>query len=465
MIDGFARYPSVRPGGQLELCVSTDAPAFRADVHRWDAGLTRHATSGWLEGRDIPHHLPFHDWSRDNVGLAGEPLPAWPTYTLEVGCDWPSGVYVAVLVEAGDRGVRRAPDAAPRPDARHGRALFVVRSATPGAATSILYKLPLLTWHAYNQVSAEHYTPVAGAGGWCLYSDFMDVPAERPLSVSVRRPGGGTGATPFDSFNPDPFDPSPRQTFAHWDAPAVAWLERNGIRVDYCTDVDLHTEGADLLEPYGTLVSFGHDEYWSARMRTSVERFVATGGHAAFFGGNTCWWDVEFEDAWTFRRSGHWSDVPVPGRPENALTGVSFRHGGERPPGAQPTPVGFHVQHADHWVYAGTGLRDGDVFGERPDEHLVGYECDGAHFDRGALRRGSSVRPTGEDGTPPDFTILGVGDVGLRGWGNGNRAATLGVHEPRGTVFTASTTDWPRLLSRGSAVVEQITQNVFDKVG
>jgi hypothetical protein len=199
-------------------------------------------------------------------------------------------------------------------------------------------------------------------------------------------------------------------------------------------------------------------------MRTGVERFVAAGGHVAFFGGNTCWWEVAFDDAWTFRRSRNWSDAPVPDRPENALTGVSFRHGGERPSGKAAAPVGFQVQHADHWVYGGTGLRDGDLFGAGPDEHLVGYECDGAHFDRGALRRGRSVRPTGEDGTPADFAILGIGDVGERGWGSGNRAATLGVHEPNGTVFTASTTDWPRLLARGSAVVGQITQNVLDRV-
>jgi hypothetical protein len=464
MIDGFARTPSVLPGGLLELCVSTDAPAFRVDVYRCGEELTHVAGPAWFEGRDVPHHLPFHDWSRDNAGLSGEPLGAWPAHTLAVGPDWRSGVYVATLADADGRGGTTAPAAAPPPDARHGRALFAVRSATPGTGTSILYKLPLLTWHAYNQVAAEHYTPATGTGGWCLYSDFLELPVEGPLSVCVRRPGGGTGATPFDTFNADPFDPSPRQTFAHWDALAVAWLERSGVAVDYCTDLDLHAEGEDLLAPYGTLVSFGHDEYWSARMRTSVERFVAAGGHAAFFGGNTCWWEVAFDDPWTFRRSRHWSDAPVPDRPENALTGVSFRHGGERPATGRPAPVGFQVQHADHWVYAGTGLRDADLFGAGPDEHLVGYECDGAHFDRSELRRGRSVRPTGEDGTPADFAILGVGDVGERGWGNGNRAATLGVHAPRGMVFTASTTDWPRLLARRSPVVEQITQNVLDRV-
>jgi hypothetical protein len=282
--------------------------------------------------------------------------------------------------------------------------------------------------------------------------------------VSVLRPGGGSGGTPFDVFNPDPLDGrTPRQTFAHWDALAVAWLERNGYDVDFCTDLDLHGDAAaELLAPCRLLLSFGHDEYYSGRMRAALERFVARGGNVAFFGGNTCWWRVGFDEPFAFRRLRHWWREP--GRPENALTGVSFRHGGERPASASHSlPVGFRVQHADHWVYAGTGLRDGDVFGARRDERLVGYECDGAHFERGRLGRGP-VRRNGCDGTPEDFAILGVGDVGASGWGEGNRAATLGLHAPAGTVFTASTTNWPRMLSRGSPVVERMTHNVLERL-
>ncbi|HWC27259.1 MAG TPA: N,N-dimethylformamidase beta subunit family domain-containing protein [Solirubrobacteraceae bacterium] len=461
MIEGFAREASVEPGGRLELHVSTDAPAFRVEFYRWGLELTRVGGSGWLDGVDVPQHLPFHDWTRDNVGLDGSELAGWPAYRFDVPADWPSGVYVAVLAE-GD-GVERRVDG----DARHARALFVVRSADPGADAEILYKVPLLTYPAYNQVCERRYDAAVQAGGWCLYCvpEPAELPVAVPPAVSVRRPGGGTGGTPFDTFNPDPFDPTPRQTFVHWDALAVAWLERSGYRVDFCTDLDLHADGgsAALLAPYRLLLSFGHDEYWSDAMRTGVERYAADGGNVAFFSGNTAWWQVTFDDESSFRRVHQWSDVPVPGRPENAMTGVSFRNGGERPRGAGAQPVGFAVQHADHWVYAGTGLRDGDVFGQGPDEYLVGYECDGAQFDRADLRLGQPVRPSCQDGTPRDFVILGVGDVGASGWGMGNRAATLGVHAPGGTVFTAATTDWARVLARGCPAVEQITRNVIER--
>ncbi len=55
--------------------------------------------------------------------------------------------------------------------------------------------------------------------------------------------------------------------------------------------------------------------------------------------------------------------------------------------------------------------------------------------------------------------------MGAAGWGHGNRAATLGVHAPGGTVFTAATTDWVRGLVQRDPAVERITRNVLDRLG
>ncbi|HEV7897564.1 MAG TPA: N,N-dimethylformamidase beta subunit family domain-containing protein [Planosporangium sp.] len=439
--------------------MSTDAPEFRVQFHRYGDGLAFMGRSPWWEGRDVPAHLPYQDWGQPGIGLRGEELPGWPGYPFPVPREWPSGVYIAILVEGDGRGHHVL-----EPDARHSRALFVVRGAARGAA--ILYKVPLLTYHAYNQVTPHGYDPAARRGGWSLYTvpPPQALPVPVPPAVSVRRPGGGVGGTPWDVANFDPFDATPRQTFAHWDAPFIAWLERSGYRVDYCTDLDVHHD-AGLLDRYRLLLSVGHDEYWSDAMRANVERFVHGGANVAFFSGNTCWWRITFDDEVSFRRINNWSDVPAPDNPENSLTGVSFRNGGERDRDNHPLSVGYQAQHSDHWVYEGTGLRDGDSFGDRPDEYLIGYECDGAHFDRGRLRRGLAVRPTGDDGTPESFTILGVGDVSGSGWGRGNMAATMGLHTGNGTVFTAATTDWARLLGNGSSpVVERITRNVLDRL-
>src|SRR5262249_14367011 len=154
---------------------------------------------------------------------------------------------------------------------------------------------------------------------------------------------------------------------------------------------------------YALLICAGHDEYWSTAMRRNVEAFIAAGGNAAFFSGNTCWWHVVFDDAFTFRRTGTWSDSHGLNDPEDGLTGTSFRNGGERYADGQPKPVGYTVQNAGHWVYSGTGLTDGDIFGADPGWYLIGYECDGAWFD---WTTGTPFHPSGTDGTPRDFLIL-----------------------------------------------------------
>lgn len=432
MILGYPHDPTVRAGGRLVLRVSTDAPAFCVLVYRCGAELEPVAATGWLPGEAAPRGAPHEDWD-------------WPGHVIEVPGAW-RGVHLAVLVE-GDGGALPPIDAPPRPDARSAQALFVVR----GRPAPILYKLPLLTWHAYNTV--------VPADGWSLYDLPEPLPAGVPPSVSVRRPGGGTGGTPFDVFNRDPFDPTPRQTFVHWDAPLIGWLERAGYELDFCTDLDLHRD-PDLLAHRPLLLSAGHDEYWTDAMRDHAEAHVAGGGNAAFLGGNTCWWRVELDDDHRFRRAGNWWDPAGPDRPENHLTGVSFRNGGERHADHFPVRVGYRVQHTDHWVFDGTGLRDGDVVGER--EYVVGYEADGAHFDRARWTPSRPAEPTGDDGTPPGFTILGVGDIAPSGWGNGNSAATMGLHTRGGTVFTGATVDWPRVVAGGTCpALERVTHNVL----
>ena len=109
------------------------------------------------------------------------------------------------------------------------------------------------------------------------------------------------------------------------------------------------------------------------------------------------------------------------------------------------------MQHASHWVFAGTRLRDGDEFGNDDDFPLIGYEVDGAAFRR---KDGRAV-VTGEMGTPRDFIILGVAELG-DGWvaGKTNAAATMGMYvSPQGgVVFQGATTDWPILVPRNAHV-------------
>jgi hypothetical protein len=269
-----------------------------------------------------------------------------------------------------------------------------------------------------------------------------------------------------------------RQTFWHWDALFISWLERRRFEVDYCTDLDIHENLGNFLGAYRLLLSVGHDEYWSEAMRHNVAAFVEQiGGNVGFFSGNTCWWRVHLVDDNTafvcdktkLGSDDQKRDLWFRFDPENRLTGVSHRNGGGQWWGEREA-IGYTVQHADHWVFEGTGLRDGQTFGT--DHALVGYECDGASISDHSNERGFVV-PRHDDGTPEDFIILGIGRLGPE-WAQdpedfpGGRAATMGIrgiHPNNGVVFTAATTDWPRVLASGEPHVEKITENILHRLG
>jgi hypothetical protein len=104
----------------------------------------------------------------------------------------------------------------------------------------------------------------------------------------------------------------------------------------------------ELLDRYRTLVTAGHDEYWTSACRDYTERFVDRGGNLAIFGANTCWWRTEVRDGEL--RVGKDKENPAGGdlwwqtdRPENPLTGLSYRNGAgswlaARPPTPSPFP-------------------------------------------------------------------------------------------------------------------------------
>jgi hypothetical protein len=447
MIRGYPGRASVRPGERLVLHVATDSPRFRVHFYRCGYGLEPVHQSGWLAGERAPERGAGDDWR-------------WPPYEFDVPEEWPSAVYIAHLEEPGGRALDLAQDSA--------AALFVVRPRAPGG---MLYKLPLATYHAYNC-----------SGGGCYYFNPPRSGAPPGARVSLQRPGGGIGGDTWGAA--DHYDASSaRQTFAHWDARFIRWLERNGYTPDYCTDFDIDADPS-LLRSYRLLVSVGHDEYWSERTRDAVEAFVGCGGNAAFFAANLCWWRVhlaEHDTAMVCHQGGpcgafdHWWPPSGAGRPEDALGGVSYRHGGGWWDGPRET-AGYIVQQPGHWAFAGTGLARGAAFGRDSRPPLVGYECDGAPLDGFDLASGvaSLASRAPACGTPAGYQLLAACPLDAR-WqerppreglaaGEGVHAATCGLFTRNGTVFSAGTTDWAQVLDSGDPVVERITRNVLDRL-
>ncbi|USX29115.1 hypothetical protein NHH73_12880 [Oxalobacteraceae bacterium OTU3CINTB1] len=459
MIQLYPAPASVLPGQRLVLHVSTDQPRFRVHFFRWSVALQPVLRSDWLRGEHAPPRGPDQDWH-------------WPAYGFEIPGDWRSAVYIACCETDG------APP--PAPWMPQAAALFVVRGATRG---SLLVKLPLATWHAYNH-----------SGGGCFYDNPPRSTHPPGARLSLRRPGGGIGGAIFGA--PDHYDTSsPRQSFAHWDARFIRWLLRNGYEPAFCTDFDIHAD-PDLCGRYSLLLSAGHDEYWSEPARDHVEAFIANGGNAAFFGANLCWWRIHYVDqglAMVCHQGGpqgaldHWWPRGGVGRPEDALGGASYRHGGGWWDGPRRVP-GYTVHAADHWVFAGTGLRRGEVFGAATRPPLIGYECDGVPLEREAetgARAGAGIGASdalprvalaaSSYGTPATYELLASSVLGddwqelpareQHAAGQGIHAACMGLFERGGTVFSAGTTDWAQVLDSGQDTpVERITANVIDRL-
>ncbi len=439
-IEGYADQCSYAPGDEAGIHVSTGAATFSATLER--VGLKRQLV--WQK-KDLPGH---HYAVPDDAASAG---CRWPeAFRVPVGADWPTGYYEMTL-KAEDKGGQWT-----RRGARTAQStlFFVVRPAKASAA--ILIQLCTNTYNAYTNY-----------GGFSLYG-YNGIAKNQGHRVSFDRPQSSQ--------------------FSRWELPFITWCEKNGITLDYAANNDLEFH-PEVLSACKLVLSVGHDEYWSAPMRDTLEAFIAKGGNVAFFSGNTCCWQVRSEDGgraltcwkqnagsdpeWQNKDrsllSSLWSHREVK-RPENKLTGVGFLFGGYRKSHGQfmDEPAEYTVQRPEHWVFEGTGVKRGEVFGGK--DTIVGYECDGCELEW----RDGLPFATHRDGTPQTFEVLATCPVSWHpddaawydGWPMGRvGACTLGIYTQGGTVFTSASTDWAHGLAGGDKTVERITKNILDRLG
>jgi hypothetical protein len=132
-------------------------------------------------------------------------------------------------------------------------------------------------------------------------------------------------------------------------------------------------------------------------------------------------------------------------------------------------PAAFTVHRPDHWAFAGTNLKRDEQFGGK--DTIVGYECDGCEF---SLDSSGLPKPTGNDGTPKDFLILGTCPARWHPddafWydrfpHDRTGAAVMGLYTKGGTVFTCGSTDWAHGLKGNDSHVAQITKNLLERLG
>ncbi len=370
----------------------------------------------------------------------------WPArYTTVVPANWSSGLYVARLQIGTDPFIEIP---------------FVVKAARFGSTANILVQLPYTTVNAYNN------WPGIPRGGKSLYTTNSSA-GVAATKVSFDRPFNGKYQTLFygaiDYF--------------------MAWLETNNFKVEFCSSIDLH-DNAAMLNNYQLLITFGHDEYWTLPMRNNVDSFVESGGNFAIFGANTCWWQARLESGVAEPNANrtlvcyksasadpetdptlktvNWYALTPP-NPENSTTGLSYRTGADWSIHTPKPNSPFVVNNAAHWVYAGAGVTNGTNFGGP----YVGYETDALAY---VVDPVVGPLPTGTDGSPHNFTILGIADAS--NWnalnpGAQSGMAVMGTYQNNGTVFNAGTISWLAALGASGSdgkIINTITKNVINKL-
>lgn len=493
MIQAYCLHRSYTSQDEVELCVSTTSPTFSLNILRMGREPTECLQITDIEGAHQP--VP-QDVVANGCG--------WQvSVRFRPDSSWRSGFYKIDLTSS---------------DGATSEAFFILRAVSP--TSPILWVVETNTWNAYNFFGgASTYTKdgEAYAGGAPrvsferpLPAGFISLPEERLRFANPGPPITDLPYTAWAEANGTTFW-SGAASWGHWGAAFASWLDDEGIEVDFAANEDIHHDPA-LLDRYRLMLSVGHDEYWTWEMRDAVEGFAARGGNVAFFSGNTAFWQVRIEDggrqmvaykaavsedpvmgtADERHNSGMWSHAATK-RPENSMTGVSFTRGGYAR-FAKATPAsagGYTIYHHEHWALEGTGLGYGDQLGDA--QALVGYEVDGCVFQ---FKRGRPY-PTGEDGTPSNFEIIGIAPAALFT----HSTAPDGLYTPEstsdlqlvalqvagsqdadaldqfarghavmgsyvvpggGTVFTGGTTEWAYGLK--DPQVAQITRNIINRL-
>ena len=337
-IEGYAAATSAHPGDQLALYVDTGSPAYTVEAYRMGFYGGKQGRLVWTSEAQTGRRQPAPDVD-PATGLA---VARWtPSLAVPIGADWPPGAYLLKLVSSA-RGSSYVPLTV-RDDDAHAD-LLVVNAVT--------------TWQSYNQW-----------GACSLYSCGGLTSRNRGVKVSFDRPY----ARQFGDGSADYLD---------HEQPLIALAEELGIDLAFATSIDLH-EHPDLATRYRGVLSLGHDEYYSTRMRQALVDARDKGVNLAFFGANAVYRHIRFEPAADGRadrvmvnyRTG---DDPI-GRSDQSEITVEWRMQGK--PEAQLVGIQYLCAnlHADlvvssaaHWIWAGAGVREGQALRD-----LVGNEADG----------------------------------------------------------------------------------------
>jgi hypothetical protein len=336
---------------------------------------------------------------------------------------------------------------------------WIVAPARPTARIAVLASN--ITWNAYNNfggrsnyIHADHLPPTPTVNARAELARYQDPEfgtwnAEEYAPLSFDRPEP-INHVPEHVTITDPIEGRAACHVAPAEWRLLGWMEREGFACDLYAETQLHAGALDL-DAYRVLVASTHPEYWSRDMYQAVKAWVfERGGRFLYLGGNGLNCEVTFPDAATMKvhngdnRKLKANLAQLESRfgmrveSEAHLLGVVYSEAGVM------TAAPYRVLAAEHWALAGTGLKNGDLFGANSLHERIPGGASGHETDKISASSPLGIQHLAKGLNPDD----GGADVVTFATPSG------------GAVFSVGSICWPASVLVDGAV-SRITANVL----
>ena len=494
------------PGDEIIFYVHTTADEFDISIERDGGALRKVFSKAGIRGR-------IQKTPKDAYAAGAK----WEeSLRLKIPPHLSSGVYLVTATAAKDGREKRA---------EH---FFVVRPAEPGQSSKAVLMLATATYAAYNDWGGANAFRMIDDGAakdrvqarlslrrpWA--KGFVKLPLGAPRHGQAARPEAG--APPRYPFLEWSLSQGYSRHYADagwafYERPFAVWAEKEGYKLEYMTQHDLHNDPGMLVN-YQLLIIVGHDQFWSMEMRDAVDAFLAQGGKVARFGGGFLW-QIRLEDGGdtqichmsaeadpvsqseTPHKTTTVWEHPLVNRPGAQTFGLSGLGGGYIRLGgaAARASGGFTVYRPEHWAFREADLYYGDLIGSQAG--IAAYQVDGLPytFKDGLPQPVQDQAPLGveilalapavkaeEDHSQGMLPLMAGMEVfrsltgglevqmdtqipgGARGLLTPRGAAMIAVYKKGpGEVFNAGSSMWVNGLMRGDFYTQRITKNVLDE--
>jgi putative cell wall-binding protein len=317
-IEAYSDQISYFPGQTIQFKVHAPNTSFSMDMIRYGKEETTLKSIS-----NIPGH------SQNFFPDAYEVGANWDTtYQFKIPDDWQSGLYAARLADK----------------THEFFVTFIIKNKTP-EKNDVAVLSSTDTWQAYNDWGGKSLYSYRIMNGRSIYQNVVSF--ERPNPKA--NPNGNVGH------------------LANGERHILYWLEMKGFHYDLMADRDLN-DNPELLNPYKVLIISTHSEYWTPQMYLNLQNYLHRGGTLLYLAGNGIYWRANLEDGKieVNKNSGYKSLLKLKwkggrfgatGHPESSVLGVRYQSSGFS------IPAPYRVINPNHWIFANTGLKRGDLIG------------------------------------------------------------------------------------------------------